>query len=324
MANPARRARPAHPLIGELIQAHRQRWTDAYQQNALSVLNRFHVWLTARDVELTQAQAADLNDYLDARRTAGITAGTVVKDHQFLTHLYGWLHAESELPGRNPMQRVARPKGANRVDPARIGYVVKADYQRLMDGFDMRRTLQCRDAAVCSLMYWSGVRRSEVVRIDRDRLDLDGGTLQVIGKNGEWDTVVLLEETITLISRYLRRRGPDQLAPLFVGTTGTTSHDGRMRPDAVSSMLQRRCAKLGINVTAHQFRRAMAINGKARGMNDSTMQHIGRWRDGRMVARYQRSAQAELSESEYRAGDPTARKIRSPRLKALPGGLKRS
>ena len=50
MANPARRATPTHPLIGDLIQAHRQQWSDAYQQNALSYLNRYHAWLEARRV----------------------------------------------------------------------------------------------------------------------------------------------------------------------------------------------------------------------------------------------------------------------------------
>ena len=317
MSNPARRARPAHPLIGDLIQAHRQSWTDAYQQNALSILNRYHHWLTGRGVDLVDVTPTDLNDYLDERRATGISASTLVKDHQFLARLYGWLHTESELPGRNPMARVARPKGANRVDPARIGYVTDVDYHRLMAGFDMRLTLDCRNAAICSLMYWSGVRRSEVVRIDLDRVDLDRARLQVIGKNGDWGTVVLLEETITLLRRYLRRRGPDHHPALFVGTNVTTAHDGRLRPDAVSSMLERRCAKLGLKVSAHQFRRAMAINAKARGMNDTTVQQIGRWNDPRMLNTYQRAAQVELSEAEYRAADPTSRKIRSPRLKAV-------
>ena len=224
-----------------------------------------------------------MNDFLDHRRATGITSSTLVKDHQFLARLYGWLHAESELPGRNPMARVARPKGAGRVDPARIGYVSDADYHRLISSFDMRLTLDCRNAAICSLMYWSGVRRSEVVRIDLDRVDIDRARLQVIGKNGEWGTVVILDETVTLLRRYLRRRGPDHHAALFVGTSATTAHDGRLRPDAISSMLERRCKKLGIDVSAHQFRRAMAINAKARGMNDTTVQHIGRWTDPRMV-----------------------------------------
>jgi integrase/recombinase XerD len=313
MANPAQRARPAHPLIGEFIEAHRQQWSDAYQQNALSILNRYHAWITAHRVELEHVTPTELNDYLDSRRALGVSASTLVKDHQFLARLYRWLHDESELGGRNPMARVARPKGADQVDPNRIGYVSETDYRRLMAGFDMRLLLDCRNAAICSLMYWSGVRRSEVVRIDLDRVQLDRGVLQVIGKNGEWGEVILLEETVTLLRRYLRRRGHDHHPALFVGTTATAAHDGRLRPDAISSMLDRRCAKLDLFVSAHQFRRAMAIHAKARGVNDTTVQQIGRWKDPRQVLRYQRAAQAELSEAEYRANDPTARRIRSPR-----------
>jgi len=155
--NPARRARPAHPLIGDLIQAHRQRWTDAYQQNALSILNRYAHWIAARGVDLLEVSSADLNDYLDSRRTTGVSGSTLVKDHQFLAHLYRWLHTESELPGRNPMGRVARPKGADRVDPARIGYVTDLEYRRLLDSFDMRLTLDCRNAAIASRSPVTGI-----------------------------------------------------------------------------------------------------------------------------------------------------------------------
>ena len=52
----------------------------------------------------------------------------------------------------------------------------------------------------------------------------------------------------------------------------------------------------------------MAINAKAAGMNDTTVQHVGRWRDARMVARYQRNAQAELARTEFHQLDPTARR----------------
>ena len=242
MANPARSATPTHPLIGDLIQAHRQQWSDAYQQNALSYLNRWTTpgsrrggssWSTppppisTTSLTIAAPRASPLPRW--SRTTSSWPASTA------------GCTPNRNCPGRNPMARVARPKGAGRVDPARIGYVSDADYHRLISSFDMRLTLDCRNAAICSLMYWSGVRRSEVVRIDLDRVDVDRGRLQVIGKNGEWGTVVILDETVTLLRRYLRRRGPDHHAALFIGTSATTAHDGRLRPDAISSMLERRC-----------------------------------------------------------------------------------
>ena len=73
-------------------------------------------------------------------------------------------------------------------DPRRTPHVTEADYAVLMASFDRRRLLDVRNAAICSLMYRGGARGVEVVRADRDRLDLDDARLEVIGKSGDWET----------------------------------------------------------------------------------------------------------------------------------------
>lgn len=300
-------AKPTHRLVRDFIASHRLDWSDHHREVGVGVLNRWCRWLEAHDdIELVDASKADCVEYI-AERRAAVSVSTATKDYQFLRWLYAWLDEEGELPGRDPMRGV-KGLGAPPHDPTRTPHITAEVYERLMASFDKRKTLDCRNAAICSLLYRSGARGIEVCRADLERLDLDAATLMVIGKNGKWGTLHLSAETCRLIERYLRRRGADTSPALFIGTTGTAAGDGRLTQRAIAEMLDRRGRKLGLHLPVHAFRRAMAIDAKRRGLNDTTVQHIGRWADPRMVARYQRNAQAELAAAEFHAADPTARR----------------
>jgi len=304
-------AKPAHPLVKDFLSSHRLDWSDQHRSNGLSHLNRWVRWCTARDVAITAAESEHCVEFLGERK-GQIGSATLTKDYQFLNWFYAWCHEEGELDGANPMRRIKGP-GKVTHDPRRTPYIAEADYERLMSSFDKRKRLDCRNAAICSLMFRSGIRRSEVARADLDRLDLDHATLEIFGKNQQWEKVPLAAETCRLLERYLRRRGEDNCPALFVGATVS---NGRLAAPSISEMLQRRQERLGIHLPAHAFRRAMAIHGKRYGLNDTTVQSIGRWTDPRMVARYQRGAQAELAAAEFHQHDPTAQPTRRRRRRA--------
>jgi site-specific recombinase XerD len=296
-------AKPNHPLVRDFLANHRLDWSDHHRQVGTSVLNMFTTWLDTQGVELEEASKAECTEYMAIRKQA-VAISTATKDYQFLRWFFEWREEEDGV--RNPMRGV---KGHGKVtsDPDRTPHITEETYTKLMATFDKRKTLDCRNAAICSLMYWSGARGSEVCRADLAKLDIDNAVLMIYGKNKEWAPMHLSAETCRLIERYLRRRGSDRSPALFVGTAGTAAADGRLKSKAVYDMLRRRTAAVGCHMPLHAFRRGMAINAKRRGLNDTTVQHLGRWKDSRMVAHYQRNAQAELAAAEFHAADPTAR-----------------
>lgn len=304
-------AKPNHPLTRDFVASHRLDWTDQHRRNATSALNRWVRWLEANGTEIPAADKDHCATYL-GERAAIVGKSTLLKDYQFMKWLYAWLDEEGELDGRNPMARMKGP-GQPPHDPRRTPHITEEAYEKLMASFDRRKTLDCRNAAICSMMYRSGARGIEVCRADLDRLDIDNATLEVLGKSGQWETLELAAETCRLLERYLRRRRGDPSPALFVGSRATSSGQGRLKPGAIAEMLERRGKRLGLHLPVHAFRRGMAINAKRLGMNDTTVQHIGRWRDSRMVARYQRGAQAELAAAEFHAKDPTARRANTTR-----------
>lgn len=309
-----------HPLVVRFLADH-DAWSPAHRQNARSILNRYTRWLGGHGIDVAEATTSDIRAYLAGR--GAVSGATRHKEYQFIGWFYTWqrgdeLVYDDDRRRRSPVTDVKAP----RVDePAleRTAYVSELDYARLMRSFRRDRPLDLRNAAICSLMYWSGLRRSEVARLRLGDLHLDASPamLVVLGaKTNRQRTIPLTEDTTARLRRYLDHRldEPAHVAALFVGSLGAEDPRGHMRPDAISSMLERRCAKLGMRITAHQFRRSSTINAMARGLKDSTVQYLHGW-DGRagaeMMARYGRDGRAAAAAADFAANDPTARRARA-------------
>ena len=285
MANPARRARPAHPLIGDLIQAHRQtldrrlpaeRPVDPQPLPRLAHRPRRRARRRHHDRPQRLPRPPPRRPASPPRRWSRTTSSSPT--------CTAGCTPNAELPGRDPMARVARPKGADRVDPARIGYVTELDYHRLLASFDMRLTLDCRNAAICSLMYLvrgAPLRgRPHRPRPGRHRPGPPRGDRQErrVGHRRPARGDRHADPPLPAPPRPRPSPGPVRSAPspprpTTAGCAPTPSRrcSSGAAPSSASTS------------PAHQFRRAMAIHAKARGINDTTVQHIGRWNDPRMV-----------------------------------------
>jgi integrase len=345
---------PADEMVGAFVRS-RLGWSDHHRENAVSVLNRYTAWLAADHPDTAPADAtgAVCAGYLAARQagTTGVIdarngrplgpigGNTAHKEYQVLCWFYEWLVAEGEVPmtrrrgpdnttiwvepaRRGPMANVTAPAQSD-PDPDRIRHITDADYRTLLGSFDKRRTLDCRNAAICSLMYWSGLRRSEVARADLADYDARRGVLMVLGKNRKWRRVILLDETRQLLDRYLRRRRDDPADALFASSMAGDEAEttGRLKPDAISGVLERRCRRLGIDVSAHQFRRASTISAKRRGIPETEIARQQGWAPQSaklMLPRYTADQADELVEEAYRSTDPTVgRTPRTRRLRAV-------
>lgn len=323
MANTQAPAPPADPLIAAFLSAQRG-WSPAYQRNHLLTLNAFARYLSEhRDTTLADAARADCDAYFFARANPApgarkVCGSTANKEWLRVRAFYFWAVDNGDVEASRdadwgPMQKVQAPQTSD-PDPARTREISPENYERLMASLDKRKLTDCRNGAMFSLMYRTGLRGVEVTRIDVERLHLDAAvpTVEVLGKGkrgGKWRTVPLAAETLVWIERYLRRLGVE--APrdgaLFLATWNGHEHSGgRMGVDALHEALQARSAKLGIRVSSHQFRRAAASDARERRVNDSTIIEVFGWEDGRMLKRYTKNRAQQIAVAEYAAADPTA------------------
>jgi integrase/recombinase XerD len=119
--------------------------------------------------------------------------------HAFFTHL-----DSQRLLLTNPARGVPLPKSA-RLPRA----LSEAQARRLVSAPDAWSTLGRRDRALLELLYGTGLRLSECVRLDLQDLDLDGGTLLVRDGKGRKDRYVPLSGAARkALDLYLRESRP--------------------------------------------------------------------------------------------------------------------
>lgn len=208
-----------------------------------------------------------------------------------LRAFYKW-HADEEGTV-SPMAKVRAPK----VPLTDVSIATDTDVSRLLRHCSPCRTMtNARDAAIVSLLWSSGLRRSELAALTLSDIDLESMTLVVRrSKNGRSRRVPFDARTAGHLARYLSKRGVRDGDQLWWGKKGPLLSDG------IRLMIQRRCRAAGVSISAHSMRRGFAARALSAGVSQVSLEAIAGWAPGStMVSRYVRMVAAETAEAEYR------------------------
>lgn len=282
-------------LVDELLVEWRA--SERSKANARSTLAMFARWLSERSSGLTEATQGDCVAWLKERRGA-VSAASVVKNWSQLKAFYRIAEADFADPlagRRSPMTRIPMPRAPKF---ARTHAATAAEVAALVKTFDLRTGLGLRDMAMVSLMFRSGLRVGELAQIDRANLDLDGRFVRLgHTKNGEPRNPPLHPDTISVLVRYLRRRG-EYPGALFVNVGGRRSSD-RMTTNAVQNIVKRAAKKAGVPVTPHSLRRGFVAEYLAHGGDIATLMVIGGWASEVMIYRYMGDLRAATAQGVF-------------------------
>lgn len=190
----------------------------------------------------------DVRYYLAGCQVAKTTLNNKIR---YINAFYKWLD-EEELIARNPMKRVHSVK---------TDKVIKKPYQDT-ELEDLRNNIQSdRDRAIMEVLYSTGVRVSELCRMNRS--DVINDECIVLGKGAKERKVYFSQKSIYYLKRYVENRTDDNEA-LFVSKK--KPHD-RLSVPAIESLMRKLGRKCGIEkVHPHRFRRTLATNVLNRGM----------------------------------------------------------
>ena len=262
--------------------------SEATVRNYVYALRRFAVHLGGED-RLARATRDELEEWL-AGRLDEVSAATVSVEYRAVRSYFGWLADEGERVD-NPAKGLRGP----RVVETPVPVADELTYKRLLATTKGSSLLDRRDAVILALLWHGGLRRGELVVCDVTDVDLDAGVVEIpTTKGGRPRRVALHPEAVGLLDRYLRRRGPDD-GPLLLAERG-----GRLTSNGIGQVLHRRGEIAGVTVSAHSFRRALAVRWlRAEGSTSGLMAHAG-WRSEAMVRRYTRMSAEELAHAEYR------------------------
>jgi integrase/recombinase XerD len=172
--------------------------------------------------KLNEISLDDLRQYLDHLRQRKLSNRSIARQVTTLRGLFGFLLEEGEM-SQNPAELLAAPKiGASLpkyLDHERIGQLIEAPDSGTPTGL--------RDRAMLDLLYATGLRVSELIKLRVADLDEYQGVLRVIGKGDKQRLVPVGKAALASVDEY-RTQQREQLlggrvSPfLFVTARGTS------------------------------------------------------------------------------------------------------
>lgn len=249
---------------------------SAYRSD-LALLAR---WLRAQGRALDGAGTAELKGYL-AHRTEQARKKEVESrpfsarsQARFITvcrRYYGWLVRE-RLRADDPSAHLEMPR-LGRSLPKTLSL---EQVDRLLAAPSAEDTLGLRDRAMLELMYASGLRVSELVKLRRDGLNLEHGVVRLVGKGGRERMVPMGEMAMEAVKTWLRQGRPE-----FAGEkSGDAVFLGR-RGEAMTRqnfwlLIKRHALAVGIpaKLSPHTLRHAFATHLLERGADLRAVQTL--------------------------------------------------
>ncbi len=158
--------------------------------------------------------------------------------------------------------KIELPKQSQR----QVTFLNSEQVERLLDSPRVSDEAGLRDKAILETLFSTGLRVSELVRLNRDQINLDRKEFGVRGKGDKLRVVFLSDTAADWLQRYVNIR-KDNFKPLFIrysGTVDPTKDGEKMRLTARSvqeivNKYAKRCG-LPVEVTPHTLRHSFATD----------------------------------------------------------------
>lgn len=165
---------------------------DAYRSD----LNGLENWTTKKGFTLINISRADLLDYISERAKNGSSSRSSARMLSSFRRFYGYLFHQ-ELIDSNPTEKVSMPK----ISRSLPQIISEEQVLRLIKAPIAKKSLGCRDRTMLELLYATGLRVSELVKLKKNQLNLNQGFIRVVGK-GDKERLVPIG---TISQRWLKK-----------------------------------------------------------------------------------------------------------------------
>ena len=165
-------------------------------------LNQFHAFCQENGSENMDLHHKTIRSWVVSLMDKGSSSRTVHRKLTSLRTYCKYLIRQGSLDA-NPLDKVLKPKLSKRVP----SFVDEEKMNQLLDqhafGEDFSGT---RNKLIIELLYQTGIRRSELVGLRLDSVDLHGETLKVLGKRSRERIMPMSSELAEEISVYISFR----------------------------------------------------------------------------------------------------------------------
>jgi len=203
----------------------------------------FCAFLEARGKNPIDADKDDIKAFLTRLRERGLKLKTIDRIYSCISAFYGFL-IEEELVEHNPIlpfrKRYLRKYKSDNDSEIRKLISIE-DASKLVNS-----VLDTKDRCILVLLFKTGIRVGELIRLDVDDIDLEKGEIHLKKTSKRSNRVLYLDnEAIAALKRWLisrkNRRGSEEIA-LFISKAG-----GRMTKGAIENVVEKHAERLGLH-----------------------------------------------------------------------------
>ena len=218
-------------------------------------LEKLSEYLSANDrQDWKNVNEYDIRTFINSERRRGLSPRSIQRLLSSCRTFHEHLLTEGKIK-LNPAKNIVSPKSAQLLPKAMDADLV----QRLLD-FKPKGMIEIRDKAIAELLYSSGLRLSEICKLDLEDLDLKERTCVVTGKGNKTRIVPVGTKAVQSLRDWIIYRNElleskeTQTNAIFLNNKGS-----RISARSIQLRLEKLCLQRGLpGINPHMLRHSFA------------------------------------------------------------------
>ncbi len=220
------------------------------------LLGFFDFLKTKKIDSLKEVDRHVLRGYLSHLMEQGFVKASIARKLSAIRSFYRYLLRE-RMVSASPVADTS-PK----LDKRLPSFLTLEEIERLLKAPDLSTPQGQRDRALLELLYASGLRVSEVVSLNLERIDLDTNEIRVWGKGSKERVVLMGKPAANALNIYLNQGRPNLLGKKGSSALFLNRYGGRLVERRVQRILGKyaKIAGIGKRVHPHMLRHTFATH----------------------------------------------------------------
>jgi integrase/recombinase XerD len=227
-------------------------------------LNMFESFLSARGKGLNAFSRDDIVDFLGTVRDGGYSASSICRFISSLRGFCRYLLMEKTL-AEDPSENLQSPKKWERLPKAlsitqvrdilSTSVTAQGSGRRTMD-----RALFSRNSAMLELLYSSGLRVSELVKLRVEDINFEAGFIRIVGKGSKERVVPVNQRAMDKVNQYISDSRQAFLKSRYSEYLFVTGRGAPMTRQRFWQTIKVYGKQLGIELSPHIMRHSFATH----------------------------------------------------------------
>lgn len=195
--------------------------------------------------------------YLDSLSQQGLSTATAARRLAAIRAFYGYLDQERKV-AEDPTRHLVSPKLRRRLPEV----LTVTEVVRILEGPDLETPAGLRDRAMLELLYATGMRVSELVKLGLNDWTPNPPRLRCRGKGDKERIIPIGRSAVEMVARYLKNARPRLLRGRDPGVLFLNHRGREMTRQGFWKLVKKYTALAGIerDITPHTLRHSFATH----------------------------------------------------------------